>query len=51
MEIIDISGRIIYSDVITETPIVINGIHSSGLYQVRVTDGMGKVHIGKLIVK
>ena len=51
MEIIDISGRIIYSDVITETPIVINGIHSSGLYQVRVTDGVGKVHVGKLIVK
>ena len=35
----------------TVYPISIDGISVSGLYYVRITDGTGTIHVGKLIVK
>lgn len=33
------------------TPITISGLNVSGVYVVRITDGIGEVYIGKIIVK
>ncbi len=51
MEIIDATGKVLYSTDVTDFPIVVDGISVNGMYYVKITTGTGEVHIGKLIVK
>ena len=51
VEVLNSIGQVIMVEEPTVYPISIDGISVSGLYYVRITDGTGTIHVGKLIVK
>lgn len=51
VEVLDVTGRVLYRSTPTGRPVVISGIGANGIYVVRITDGNGKLYMGKLVVE
>ncbi len=51
MEVLDATGKVLYTTNVTDFPITVGNLTVSGIYYVRITTGMGDAFIGKLVVK
>jgi hypothetical protein len=49
IEVVDATGSVVVSEEPTVYPIAVEGLHVGGIYFVRVVDGMGGVHVGRIM--
>ena len=51
VQVFNSTGALVQSLSPETEPIVINGLHTAGVYMVRVIDGLGDMYQGKIIVR
>ena len=50
LEVIDATGKVIVCEEPMIYPISVEGLPTRGIYLVRVIDGTGRVHVGRIVV-
>ena len=50
LEVVDATGRVVVREEPMTYPIAVDGLTTGGIYLVRVIDGAGGVHIGRIVV-
>jgi L-2-hydroxyglutarate oxidase LhgO len=50
LEVVDATGKVVMRHQPTTYPIAVDGLPTAGIYLVRVIDGTGVVHFGRIVV-